>query len=70
MPRKRRVCCSATIPVVPEPANGSKTTSPGREPARMHGPTSFGGKVAKWVPLKGRVALDQERAGSGWDRTG
>src|SRR5262245_3219513 len=50
-PTQPRRCCAATIAVVPEPMNGSSTTSPGRDPARMHVSASAGGIVAKCAPL-------------------
>ena len=52
-------CSCATSPVVHAPANGSSTTSPGREPARIQGSISLGGKVAKCDPLYGFVAMVQ-----------
>lgn len=35
MPMNARPFCSAAIPVVPEPTNGSKTVPPGGQPALM-----------------------------------
>src|SRR5690606_5258930 len=57
MSTARRPCCLATRAVVPLPPNGSSTRSPGRLPARMHGSTRSGGKVAKCAPLKGFLAI-------------
>src|ERR1035438_831715 len=54
-----RPSCWQTRDVVNAPANGSKTTPPAGQPARMHGSISFGGKVAKCAPLYGAVAMVQ-----------
>lgn len=58
IPIYRRPNWSATKPVVPAPKNGSSTTSPGREPAKIHGRTRSGGNVAKWAPLNGFGVID------------
>src|SRR3990172_7185216 len=59
IPTKLRLSLEATSPVVPAPANGSRTVSPMAEPARMQGSTRAGGNVAKWASGKGAVAMVQ-----------
>ena len=49
----------ATIPVVPEPPKGSKTTPPSGQPALIQGSIKSLGKVAKCAPLKGLVIIVQ-----------
>ena len=49
----------ATIAVVPDPMNGSKTISPFSLPARIHGVTNSSGYVAKCAPLYGFTVTDQ-----------
>ena len=49
-PTKPRPMRLATTPVVPLPANGSSTTPPSGQPAKMHGSISFSGNTAKCAP--------------------
>jgi len=54
-----RLNCFATIPVVPEPPKGSKTTPPSGQPAFIHGSAKSLGKVAKCASLQGLVVTVQ-----------
>src|SRR5690348_11581131 len=45
----------ATAPVVPDPLKGSRTVSPTRLPANMHGSINSGGNVAQCASLYGLV---------------
>ena len=49
-PIKPRPMRLATTPAVPLPANGSSTTPPSGQPAKIHGSISFSGNVAKCAP--------------------
>ena len=49
----------ATCATVPEPPNGSRTVSPGAEPATMQRRASSSGNVAKWAPEYDCVVISQ-----------
>ena len=52
-------CFLATIAVVPDPINGSRTISPSRDPASIHGSIKSGGNTAKCAPLYGLLVIVQ-----------
>lgn len=63
MPRKRQPSCRAAMPVVPLPANGSRTVPPGRQPAAIALSGRSMGKAAKWAAFSGRVEIDHTSPG-------